>query len=177
MGSGVQGDDSGGGERAAGLTVPPSRPPWARPCPPAAALSEHPDPLGKPALLSAPSCLAHACQVGSQVCSGNPVRRYGSFFSRLERQEGTQGWKPLCLSLPQTAKALKVLGAVAGAEGKLPRRTSCQAARQRLKPRLSAPPPFSSKRHTEQPPGLPGFVPLLLTLARGWGESARAAHS
>ena len=38
--------------------------------------------------------------------------------------QGTQGWKPLCLSLPQTAKALKVLGAVAGAEDKLCRRTS-----------------------------------------------------
>lgn len=48
---------------------------------------------------------------------------------------------------------------------------------QRLKPSLSAPPPFSSKRHTEQPPRLRGFVPLLLTLARGWGQSARAAHS
>lgn len=28
--------------------------------------------------------------------------------------QGTWGWKPLCLSLPQTAKALKVLGSVAG---------------------------------------------------------------
>lgn len=91
--------------------------------------------------------------------------------------QGTQGWKPLCLSLPLTAEALKVLGAVAGAEDRLRRRTSCQALSERLKPRLSASPPFSSKRHMEQPPELLGFAPLLLTPARGWGESARAAHS
>lgn len=72
------------------------------------------------------------------------------------------------LSQPSSdSKGTQGAGAVAGAEGKLPRRNSCQAAIQRLKPRLSAPPPFSSKRHMEQSPGLPGFVPLLLTLARG----------
>ena len=58
MGTGVQGDDVGGGERAAGLTVPASRPPWARLCPLATAPSPHPDPPGKAglALCTLPSC-------------------------------------------------------------------------------------------------------------------------
>ena len=88
------------------------------------------------------------------------------------------GWKPLCLSLPQTAKALKDWGLwLAKARANSPGEPVVRLLSQRLKPRLSAPPPFSSKRHTEQPPGLWGFVPLFLTLARGWGQSAGAAHS